>query len=188
MRTDYLPSDESSVRVFVTPPSGVIRLDDDVAVTEAMHGDVLLRHYAFADRWFKINVTTDRDGQTVETGALRQRFAFNCDIATPMEREGDATFAVDLFVDVLVRVDTRTLYVGDEDEFAEAIETGLMSRGEGQQARRGVADLIQLVEAGKLLPWLDDVFPFGPCDPPAAPPMRREPIPDRLLPHVRRSW
>ena len=68
----------------------------------------MLRHYAFAGHWFKVNVTTDRGGRLTETGDRTCRFAFNCDIATPMEREGDSTFAVDLFTDVLVRQDATS--------------------------------------------------------------------------------
>ena len=152
--------------MFTTPTSGVLQLDDDVAITEAVRSGVVLRHYAFGDRWFKINVTTDQQGELVETGAPQQRFAFNCDIATPMERDGDATFAVDLFVDVLVRADLRSIRVGDEDEFEQALSVGLVSPAEGEQARRGVAELLELVQAGTLLPWLDELSPFGPCEHP----------------------
>ncbi len=85
VRADYdFHPDESTVRVFTTPASGVLQLDDDVAITEVIQSGVVLRHYAFGDRWFKINVTTDQQGGLVETGAPHQRFAFNCDIATPM--------------------------------------------------------------------------------------------------------
>lgn len=189
VRADYdFHPDESTVRVFTTPASGVLRLDSDVAITEAVGNEVVLRHYAFGDRWFKINVTTDLRGGLVETGAPHLRFAFNCDIATPMEREGDATFAVDLFVDVLLRADLRSIHVGDEDEFEQAVSVGLVSPAEGDKARRGVAELLELVEAGRLLPWLDELCPFGPCDPPEAPPMRREEVPRRLLPRLRRTW
>ncbi|MCA1709749.1 MAG: DUF402 domain-containing protein, partial [Actinobacteria bacterium] len=74
-------------------------------------------------------------GRPAETGADGLRFAFNCDIATPMEREGDATFAVDLFVDVLVRADGHSVHVGDEDELEEAFELGLLSTAEHKEGR-----------------------------------------------------
>lgn len=189
VRADYdFHPDENTVRVFTTPSSGVLRLDDDVAITETVENEVVLRHYAFGDRWFKINVTTDVHGGLVETGAAQLPFALNCDIATPMERDGDATFAVDLFVDVLVRADLRSIHVGDEDEFAQAMSVGMVSPAEGGHARRGMVELLKLVEAGRLLPWLDELCPFGPCDPPEAPPMRREEVPRRLLPELRRTW
>jgi predicted RNA-binding protein associated with RNAse of E/G family len=78
-----------------------------------------------------------------------------------MERDGDATFAVDLFVDVLVRADLRSLHVGDEDEFEQALSLGLVSPAEGEQAHRGLAELLELVEAGTLLPWPDQPCPCG---------------------------
>jgi hypothetical protein len=138
---DFHP-DESTVRVFTTPEPGVLRLDDDVAITEAVESGVVLRHYAFGDRWFKINVTTDLQGSLVETGDPQNRFAFNCDIATPMERDGTATYGVDLFVDVLVRADLRSVHVGDEDEFQQALADGLVSPSEethGTAWREGTA-------------------------------------------------
>jgi hypothetical protein len=71
-----------------------------------------LWHYAFAQHWFKVNLTTDLADQIVETGVEQSgRFAFNCDIATPMRRSGDAVFAVDLFADVLARADSVTYQV-----------------------------------------------------------------------------
>jgi hypothetical protein len=56
-------------------------------------------------------VLTDRGGRLTETGDPTRRCAVNCDIATPMEREGDSTFAVDLFTDVLVRQDATSYVV-----------------------------------------------------------------------------
>lgn len=117
---DFHP-DEPTVRIFRTPPAGVLRLDDSVAITEADFGGTVLRHYAFAGHWVKVNVTTDRGGRLTETGDCTCRFAFNCDIATPMEREGDSTFAVDLFTDVLVRQDATSCVVTGQDEFGEML-------------------------------------------------------------------
>lgn len=80
------------MRIFRTPSPGVLRLDDSVAVSEAVYDGVVLRHYAFAGHWFKVNVTTGLGGRLTETGDAGRRFAVNCDIATPMERDGDSTF------------------------------------------------------------------------------------------------
>jgi hypothetical protein len=183
-----LHPDEPTVRVFRTPPAGVLRFDDDVLVTEALIDGVVLRHYAFADRWFKVNVTTDLGGRLVETGDADQRFAWNCDIATPMARDGDAVYAVDLFLDVLIRADTTTFVVTDRDELSSALDDGLVSAREAAAAEDGLTDLLGLLASNRLLPWLHDLAPFGPCDPPAAPPMTREPVPDRLGPGRRVSW
>ena len=184
---DFHP-DEATVRIFRTPTSGVLRLQDDIAVTEAMHGDVVLRHYSFADHWFKINVTTDLAGNLVETGDADVPFAFNCDIATPMEYEEESTYAVDLFVDVLVQADASSYLIGDEDEFAEMLDRGLVSRSEEQGARRGLRELLELIEEGHLLPWLNEAAPFPPVQPPVALPMERGQIPERLQLGIRRTW
>jgi hypothetical protein len=50
--------DEDDVRVSVTEPGGVLRLGDDVYVSAARYGEVILWHYAFARHWFKVNLTT----------------------------------------------------------------------------------------------------------------------------------
>lgn len=184
---DFHP-DEETVRIFRTPTPGVLRLDDMIAVTEAIYDGVVLRHYSFADHWFKINVTTDVVGNLIETGATHAPFAFNCDIATPMERDGDRTFGVDLFIDVLVRANARSYVIGDEKEFEEMSQRGLLSRAEARSARHAVRDLVALIERGHLVPWLHEQVPFGPCQPPEAPAMERGPVPNRLEPVVRRTW
>jgi predicted RNA-binding protein associated with RNAse of E/G family len=187
MDYDFHP-DESSVRIFRTPDRGVLRLDNQIVVTEALYDDVVLRHYAFADKWFKVNVSTDLAGNLVETGDAGQRFAFNCDIATPMERVATSTFGVDLFIDVLVRDDATSYMVGDRVEFEQAIELGLISRAEQQGARDGLQHLLELLERGRLLVWLHEIAPFAACRPPTSPPMERGPVPRRLQPKVRRTW
>ena len=75
---DFHP-DEPTVRIFRTSSPGVLRLDDSVAISEAVYGGVVLRHYAFADHWFKVNVTTGLSGRVTESGEGDSRFAFNCD-------------------------------------------------------------------------------------------------------------
>jgi hypothetical protein len=184
---DFHP-DEPTVRIFRTPSSGVLRLDDSVAISEAVYDRVALRHYAFAGHWFKINITTDLDGCLTETGGGARRFAVNCDIATPMEREGDSTFGVDLFTDVLVRQDAMSYVIADQDEFGEMLGRGILSAAEGRGAGRGLRELLGLIEQGRLLRWLGELAPFGPCQPPRARPMRRGPVPGRLRPGVRRTW
>ena len=173
---------------FGRRPRAFSGFEDQIAITEALYDDVVLRHYSFAEQWFKINVTTDLAGNLVETGDADVPFAFNCDIATPMERENDSTYGVDLFIDVLVRADTRSYVVGDEAEFEEMLDLGLVSRSEERGARRGLRQLLNLVESGDLLPWAHERAPFGPSQPPVAPPMERGPIPERLQRRVRRTW
>jgi hypothetical protein len=184
---DFHP-DEPTVRIFRTPSPGVLRLDDSVAVSQAVYDGIVLGHYAFAGHWFKVNVTTDLTGRLTETGDGTRRFAINCDIATPMEREADSTFAVDLFTDVLVRQDAMSHVVVDQDEFAEMLDRGVISPAESRGAERGLRELLELIETGRLLRWLGELTPSGPSQPPRAPPMQRGPVPGRLRPGVRQTW
>ncbi len=157
-------------------------------ISEAVHEGVVLRHYAFAGHWFKVNVTTGLAGRLTETGDPGLRFAVNCGIATPLERDGDSTFAVDLFTDVLIRDDATSYAVTDRDQFTDMLGRGVISPAEGRGAERGLRELLDLIETGRLLRWLGELAPFGPCQPPRALPVRRGPVPGRLQPGVRRTW
>ena len=188
---DYDLHPPGDLRLFTVPARGVLRFDEEVLVTETRHGDVVLRHYAFGDHWFKVNCTFDLAGDVVETTAPDGRpFAFNCDVATPMLRDRDAAFAVDLFVDVLVRRDGVTYRIGDDDELRDAVERGWVSRREGEGARGGLAELVDVIERGDLVRFLAAVQPFRPSSPPKALPMRRVPLTDApiLAPRVRPTW
>ncbi|HEV2067367.1 MAG TPA: DUF402 domain-containing protein [Thermomicrobiales bacterium] len=185
---DYHPG-EPSVRVFAISGSGVLRLDDVAFVSETRIGSAVLRHYAFADEWFTVNATLDLVGTPIETppGADHPAFAFNCDIATPMRREGPDVLAVDLFADVLVGRDGRTYHVKDEDDLDGALRTGLASPHDFALARAGLARLVSLIVSGGLIPFLDDVHPFGPSHDPEGPRFTRSPVEDvpQLQPHHR---
>lgn len=174
---DFHP-DEHEVRVFAAEPAGVLRFTSDVVVYAARYGDVVLWHYAFARHWFKVNLTTDLAGRIVETGGDEPggRFAFNCDLATPMRRHGDAVFAVDLFADLLVRADGVSYRVCDTEQFGQARRDGLILPGEADGAERGLAELTGLVERAELLAFLSRACPLGPLDPPAAAPTDRVPV------------
>jgi Protein of unknown function (DUF402) len=174
---DFHP-DEDDVRVFVTGPGGVLRLADDVYVSAGRHGNVILWHYAFARHWFKVNLTTDLGGHIVETGGHEpgSRFAFNCDIATPMRRRDSDVYAVDLFADVLVHADGVTYRVCDMEEFQQAHGRGLILPGEARGARRGLAELTGIIERRELTAFLRQTCVVGPLNPPIASPADRTPL------------
>lgn len=180
---DFHP-DEADVRIFVNPPDGVRRRDEKAVVTEALYGDLVLRHYAFADRWFKINVTIDLDGRPTEQDGS----AFNCDIATPMQTDGVSICAVDLFLDVLVDATGRSFDVTDRDQFVEAVAGGLVSEREAAEAERHLRDLVALIRQGGLIRWLDGQFGFGPTSPPPALPTARGPVTAHVAVGKRPSW
>jgi hypothetical protein len=188
---DFHP-DEDDVRVFTVDAAGVLRLDAAVFVSHARYDDAVLWHYAFADQWFKINLTTDLTGAVIETEASEATdgFAVNCDLATPMWQQDMAVYAVDLFLDVLVRSDGRTYRVCDVDELAQAIAGGQISANEAAHTVRGLSDLVSMTERGTLLPWLYEVHPYGPADPPAAMPVERVGLAHvpHLQPGHRATW
>ncbi len=157
----------------------MLHLSSDAYVSAARYGDVVLRHYAFARHWFKVNLTTDLNGRIVETcdDGPGGRFAFNCDIATPLRREENAVFAVDLFADVLVRADSTTYQVCDLDEFGHARRDGLILPAEADGAMSGLAELTAIIDRGDLLAFLSGTHPIGPLEPPPAPPVGHIPAP-----------
>ncbi len=187
---DFHPPDD--LRVFTYGQQSVLRFDSTALVVEADYGGTLLRHYAFPDRWFKINVTTDRAGNFVEEQADPRPipFCFNCDIATPMVSDGNTVFAVDLWIDMLVRADAVTYCVGDEDEFADAIARGWLSEREADGARAGLTELIDLIERKQLIAFLSELQPFQSTEAPPANAMRRVPESSFPLvhPYSRPSW
>jgi hypothetical protein len=187
---DFHPPDD--LRLFRMPKSGVLRLDGEAFVAEVRYGDVVVRHYAFRDHWFKVNCTTDLAGRFVETNAPEDvpPFTFNCDLATPMLRRGEAVYAVDLWLDVLVRGDGVTYGVHDHDEFDHATRQGWLSGREAAGARAGLRELVALVEAGGLVAFLADACPFAPSSAPEALAERSVPVQEAPLlhPRVRPSW
>lgn len=54
---------------------------------------------------------------------------------------------------------------------------GVISAAEGRGAERWLRELLELIEARRLLRWLGDLAPFGPCQPPLARPMLRGSVP-----------
>jgi hypothetical protein len=168
---DFHPH-EDDCRRFVTTSNGVLRFDDEAFVTEVRwSAHRILRHYAFADRWVKVNLSRANDGEVLD---------FNCDIATPFVRSSRAVYAVDLFIDVLVASDATTFRVKDEDDFERALASRLVSTAEAKAAKAELARFTEEVSSGRLLSWLEDAYPLSP---PASPPpsvMSRVPVPEFL--------
>lgn len=164
--------------MFAVPRSGVLRLDDDAFVSETRFDETVLRHYAFANEWFTVNVTFDGHGHVVETASSPDHpaFAFNCDIATPMRREGDSVYTIDLFADVLVRRNGQTFEIKDEEELEHAVTGGLVSGHEFDSAQLGIERLVGLIESEDLIPFLEAVCPFGPSHAPEGLPVIHVPV------------
>jgi hypothetical protein len=139
-----------------------------------------------------VNCTTDPTGAFVETTSPDDvpPFAFNCDIATPMLRQDDAVFAVDLWLDVLVRADGVTYSVHDHDDLDAAIGRGWLSEREAEGARTGRRELVELIEWRELVSFLVGFHPFDGAPAPPAPDEHRVPLSavPLLGPKARPSW
>jgi hypothetical protein len=186
---DFHPGEET-VRCFGVPIDGLLANDHTRCVYQTQQNGVVLRHYAFSEEWFKLNITFDLAGQMVETGSDSTRFAVNCDIATPMRRVGSDISAVDLFLDVLVHSDGLTYTVVDEDEFAEARSTGLISPSEAAAAVRGLDRLIGWIGSGRLGSLMAETDPRLAAQAPAPLPFQRAPLSEipSVMPGRRPTW
>ncbi|MFI8525293.1 DUF402 domain-containing protein [Promicromonospora sukumoe] len=194
---DFHP-DENDVRCYRVPDAGVLVNDSSSYVRQSLEpatfGDtdemLVLRHFAFADEWFKINATYDLSGNLMETTSPDGvSFALNCDISTPMVRVGDDVSAVDLFLDVLVSLD-GTHRVVDEDEFVQASSAGLISTAEAHAAEEGLARLLGWIQTGRLHELLDDVSSAPAATAPEPLPFERVPLSEvpSVSPRTRRTW
>ena len=103
---------------------------------------------------------------------------------------GEAVYAVDLFLDVLVRSDGITHGVYDEEDFTHALERGWLSEHEAAGARAGLRELVDLIESNALVDFLTDVHPFASTLAPEAPAMEHVSLSETTLlgPRVRPSW
>ncbi|WP_193106712.1 DUF402 domain-containing protein [Brachybacterium sp. FME24] len=193
---DFHP-DEDSVRCFGVPDAGILVNDDGMCVMQTrqpepsgtMDEELVLRHYAFADEWFKLNVTFDLRDEMIEPGPQGEAFAINCDIATPMLRVGDDVSAVDLFLDVLVRGD-GTYRVIDRDEFEHATTEGLISQREAEGAEVGLERLVRWIESGRLHSLLREIDLALAATAPPPLPFERVPIGavPSVAPGTRPTW
>lgn len=193
---DYHPN-ELDVRVFGVPEAGVLVRTDEMflgqtrepASSEWGTPSLVLRHYAFAGEWFKLNATLDDDGELIETGAAGDEYVVNCDIATPLRWIGPDATAVDLFLDVLVSAD-GSYRVIDRPEFEEACSRELISRAEAVHAEAGLTRLLHWVTTGRLQDLLADVPGHVASQAPAPLPFSRAPMSDvpAVAPYARSTW
>jgi predicted RNA-binding protein associated with RNAse of E/G family len=155
----HLPEE---VRIFNIPSKNIRVCTDKVVVYEVPNDELgmVLRHYSFFDRWFEINVSMDYNGGFItESGSID--WSFNCDICTPCFSIGDEYYNVDLELDILVGKNGKDYVVIDEEDFKVAVSNGSISQEEKEGAKKGVDDLIEIIEQNKLIGMLNDIYPFS---------------------------
>lgn len=100
-------------------------------------GDMFTEHY-WRDRWYSIKEVRNEGGEPK---------GWYCDVARPIRVEGNELVSEDLFLDLWVSADGRTVLRLDEDEFAASslAETDLHAVS---RAKDALADLEQLASQG----------------------------------------
>ncbi|GAB2572697.1 hypothetical protein GCM10026983_44650 [Gracilibacillus alcaliphilus] len=136
--------------------------NDNVVVFDVRIDDYqsILRHYSFYDKWFEINCTFDREGKLLpENGPIKR--SFNCDICSPCFSIGNNIYNVDLELDVLVNPNGKDYIIIDEDDFKEEIRKNNLTSFEEKGALAGLNQLIEIIESGKFIDFLNDIYPFS---------------------------
>ncbi len=156
------------------------------------YGDIVVCHYIlaghwFADRWFKVNATTDLDGAFVKTTPKGRRSGSPSTATSPPQWcARDAVLAGGLFLDVLVRRDGITHRVYDQREFNQPIRDCWL-RPRGRRRQGGLKELTDLVERDALVASSPRLIPSSglprpsrrPCNPLGEVPLlqpRRAPV------------
>jgi uncharacterized protein len=144
-------------------PAWLVRHQDGIVLTRTEAGLLVARevgsytspfntrgHY-WPDRWFNV-IRLEDPGEASGPGRLS---GFYCNIATPVEFDGQSVRYVDLQLDVRVFADEQgrlTHRLLDEDEFEEARLRYRYPEDLVERARRAVVEVIALVE-GREFPF-----------------------------------
>lgn len=193
---DYHPN-EPDVRVFGVPEAGVLVRTDEMYLAQTREPassewgtpSLVLRHYAFASEWFKLNATFSHQGELIETGEEGGEYVVNCDIATPLRWTGSDAYAVDLFLDVMVRRD-GSYWIADRPEFEDACSRQLISDSEARNAEAGLRSLLHWITSGRLQDLIDEPARHLAAQAPPSLPFGRSPLDEvpSVAPRSRSTW
>jgi predicted RNA-binding protein associated with RNAse of E/G family len=109
--------------------------DYNLGYTRFETGDRFVEYY-YADRWFNIFAVASKE---------RVHKGWYCNIAEPARISIDTIVQVDLYLDVWINPEGKTLLL-DEDEFETST---LLSKQQRVGARQGLQELLQMLEARK---------------------------------------
>ena len=156
----HLPSE---VRIFdLTSEPTHAGCDAVVIDSVVIEGDIstYCRGYYFLDRWLSVFVTFDEQLGLKSDSDHSFPFAFNCDITAPHYYRRDSIFTTDLYLDILVGTDGSTYQIEDSEDFQKAFDVGFFGRGWFDGARQETERLIDVLESGRFLDFLNEVEPF----------------------------
>ena len=125
-----------------------VTIDSEVVVDDKMAGIT----YNFWDKWFNVIRIYGRDLEFK---------GFYTDIITPIQKTWTLVTATDLFLDLFMFPDGRWT-VQDEDEFEDAVETGIMDEGIAANARRALEEVVDRARSGD---WPPECVKRIPSDP-----------------------
>lgn len=114
----------------VWQPNGMLTEDQVIAT---------VRKHLFFHEWFAIMQLFDAGDQLLGT---------YCDMLTPLEKRGKEYFLTDLFLDLWVAPDGRFKEL-DWDEYAEAIDQGLMDALQQEMAEKTLRHLAEEIRQGR---------------------------------------
>ncbi|MFC1717511.1 hypothetical protein ACFL6S_27875 [Candidatus Poribacteria bacterium] len=156
----HLPSE---VRVFqyISGPTYAGR-DAVVMDSVLIEDDVstYCRGYYFLDRWLSVFITFNEQLELRPEPDYDFPFAFNCDITTPHYCQERSIFTTDLYLDVLVGADGITYQLEDSEDLQKAFDASLFGRRWFDNARREADWLVDTLEGGRFLDFLNEVEPF----------------------------
>ncbi|MCJ7841399.1 DUF402 domain-containing protein [Lederbergia sp. NSJ-179] len=150
------------IRLFRVKKENVKLWDDKVLVYDVRDDDYhsILRHYSFYDKWFEINCTFDMKGNLLpENGPIER--SFNCDMCSPCFSFENNVYNVDLELDVLVNPNGKDYIIIDEEDFKNEIKRNNITALEEKGALAGLSNLIEIINSGELINFLNDIYPFS---------------------------
>ena len=124
--------------------------DRDVGYVLFQRGDQWTEHY-WRSRWYSVKEIHGADGTFK---------GWYCDVARPLQVRGDRLYSEDLYLDVWVSADGRTVLRLDEDEFAAS---GLAERDPAgaTAAERAFEELVRLAHRGLRRAETDRAHPYA---------------------------
>jgi hypothetical protein len=156
------------IEVYEILPASVRRYDETAFVCDCLMPDdvqgVAVRHYSFPDRWWAANVSLDLDGSLRTEFGPGAAFAYDCDITTPHFEAFGALCNIDLKLDVFLRMDGRDHIVTDHEDFTRCVSDGSIDDHDRMGAERGLAELLDLIERRRFVPFLEDICGFDRVD------------------------
>lgn len=149
----------SEVRVSEFSEDCIRLHDDSILIYDINIHDLILRHFAFYDKWFDVHCFLAKNGDfEILPGPID--CCFDCDISTPLFKLDNRFYNIDLEYDILVGRDGKMHRIKDEEEHLAAITNNWISDFEQKGAQKGLNELKAILHNQGLINFLNDIYPF----------------------------